>query len=321
MSRNFSDEIQRLRYWQGQKLKSKDFQDQLSYNLLLQAWHNRALHDAYGVRTGLQVSLENDEVVIKSGVVYDIHGHELVLEEDSCFGLPSQIPQNGLFLVVQRKSPDGPDMTISLLQFKWQDTLRFNPHDGVALARLLPGPALDRYFNLPVARPVSEPRRFYSDSLENTKWQDWVLDDDQNSEGLKHVLGLQVDVDTSTAGFTKTPCYFVWFSGDLWSSDLPAKYLEKAPRGDFPLRDHLRLGWTAIQIMVMRFGHITEPTPTGFKYYLWMPNALIPPLREIIIDDLFALARQNRFTLNWLGIQRDHEIKENYEHTGQNPHD
>jgi len=326
MTRHFSVELQRLRYWQGQQLKSKDLRDQVSYNALLQAWHNRALHNAYGVRSGLQVSLEDDEAVISSGIAYDIHGGGLVLEEERRFGLPPQIPPNGLYLLVQRKSPGGPDIAISLLRFSWQDPYKFKPHDGVALARLLPGPALDKFFNLPVARPQTEPRRFYSASLAaNTPWQEWELEEDQNLEGRNPILGLKVYVDTSAAGFTRTPCYFAWLSGDLWSSDLPDKYLESPepePRGIVPPRARVRFGLFAIQSLVMRFGHIAEPTPTGFTYRLWMPHlALMASLLKIAIDDVFELALQNPFTLNWLGIQMDHEIKENYGLTGQNPQD
>jgi hypothetical protein len=324
MSRHFSAELQRLRYWQGQQLKSKDLRDQVSYTALLQAWHDRALHNAYGVFTGLHALLEADEAVIKPGIAYDIHGRGLMLEEDRRLRLPAQIPSSGLYLVLGRKPSGGADNGISLLQFSWQDAHRFNPHDGVALARLLPGSELDRFFNLPVARRQTEPRRFYSASLAaNTPWQNWVLDEAQSSEVAPSVLGLKVDVDTSAASFTQTPCYFVWLSGDLWSSDLPANYLdlqEGTPRSMEQSRARIRLGLAAIQILVMRFGHIAEPTPTGFTYCLWMPRVLIP-LADIAIDDLFELALQNRFTLNWLGIQMDHEIKENYGITGQNPQD
>ena len=92
MSPHSSTELQRPRYWQGQKLKGKDLRDQMSYNALLQAWHDRALHNAYGVRTGLQVLLENDEVVIRDGIAYDIHGSGLVLDEDRRQPLPLQVP-------------------------------------------------------------------------------------------------------------------------------------------------------------------------------------------------------------------------------------
>jgi hypothetical protein len=334
MSHHFSADLQRLRYWQGQQLKSKDLRDQMSYNALLQAWHDRALHNAYGVRTGLQVLLENAEVVVKPGIAYDIHGRGLVLAEDHRLGLPTQIPPSGFYLVVQRKSSGGADNGASLLQFRWLDSHRFNPHDGVALARLLPGPGLDRYFNLPVARPQTEPLRFYSASLApKTPWEHWELDADQNLEGGNPILGLKVDVDTSAAGFTKTPCYFVWLSGELWSPDLPVKYVKRlqtegeetegeATEAEIPLAMRLHLGWSFIQILVMRFGHIAAPTPTGFTYYLWMPHALMPSSAwEVVIEDLFALALQNRFTLNWLGIQMDQEKEENYGITGQNSHD
>ena len=334
MSRHFSAELQRLRYWQGQQLKSKDLRDQMSYNALLQAWHDRALHNAYGVRTGLQVLLEKPEVVIQPGIAYDLHGRGLVLYEDRRLDLPTQIPPNGFYLVVRRKSSGGPANGISLLQFDWQEVHRFKPHDGVALAHLLPGPELDRYFNLPVARPQTEPLRLYSASLApKTRWEHWELDPDQNQEGGSPILGLKVDVDTSAAGFTRTPCYFVWLSGELWSPDLPVKYVKRrqpegeeiegeAKEAEIPLQTRLRLGWSFIQILVMRFGHIAEPTPTGFTYHLRMPHALVPSSSwDIVIDDLFALALQNRFTLNWLGIQMDQEKEENDGLTGQNPHD
>jgi hypothetical protein len=43
-------EIERLRYWQGQKLRSRDFRDQMEMAAQLRWWHNRALHQAFGVR-------------------------------------------------------------------------------------------------------------------------------------------------------------------------------------------------------------------------------------------------------------------------------
>lgn len=330
MNRHFSAELQRLRYWQGQKLKSKDLRDQMSYTALLQAWHNRALHNTYGVRTGLQVLLENDEALVKPGIAYDIHGRSLVLEEDRRQQLPLQIPPQGLYLVLQRKPSGGPDNGFSQLQLHWQDAHRFNPHDGVALARLLPGPALDRFFNLPVARPESEPRCFYGDSLDgNMPWQLWYLTKPQIMEGASEpeigpenlVLGLEVEVDTSAAGFTQTPCYFAWLRGGLWSSDLPGKLKKVSSEIDHTVQDRIIFGLVRMQFLIIHFGHVAEPTPTGFTYRLWFPRTVQSPRQIRSLSELLAFASPNRLTLNWLGIQMDHDLKENYERTEQNPHD
>src|SRR5262249_23851380 len=50
-------DLERLRYWQGQMLRSRDFRDQAAQQAELRWWHNRALHNAYGVVAGLGVTL------------------------------------------------------------------------------------------------------------------------------------------------------------------------------------------------------------------------------------------------------------------------
>ena len=57
MTHNRVDELQRLRYWQGQKLLSRDFRDQVSYESELRWWHNRALHNAYGQNSGERIKI------------------------------------------------------------------------------------------------------------------------------------------------------------------------------------------------------------------------------------------------------------------------
>src|SRR6516225_2672470 len=47
--------LQRLRYWQGQMLRSRDFRDQLAIEGQLRCWHNRAMHNAFGVASGFKV--------------------------------------------------------------------------------------------------------------------------------------------------------------------------------------------------------------------------------------------------------------------------
>ena len=56
MTRRPAD-IQRLRHVPRELLRSRDFRDQAAFSNQLRWWHNRALHDAFGVASGLSVAL------------------------------------------------------------------------------------------------------------------------------------------------------------------------------------------------------------------------------------------------------------------------
>lgn len=88
MTHNRVNELQRLRYWQGQKLLSRDFRDQASYESELRWWHNRALHNAYGVSYGFQVTLDDTHLEINCGVAYDCYGRELILQAPKRMAVP-----------------------------------------------------------------------------------------------------------------------------------------------------------------------------------------------------------------------------------------
>src|SRR5262245_45150861 len=49
-------EPERFRYWQGQMLRSRDFNDQTARAAEMRWWHNRAIHRAFGVCLGLEIS-------------------------------------------------------------------------------------------------------------------------------------------------------------------------------------------------------------------------------------------------------------------------
>src|SRR5688572_27706278 len=79
--------FQRLKHWPGEALRSCDFN--LGLNLLRHRrwWHNRALHNTYGVVTGLTLPVQsvngNQWIVagglISPGLAYDCFGRELWL--------------------------------------------------------------------------------------------------------------------------------------------------------------------------------------------------------------------------------------------------
>ena len=49
MSQTEKRKLERVRYWQGQMLRSRDFNDMHAVEEQRRWWHNRALHNAYGV--------------------------------------------------------------------------------------------------------------------------------------------------------------------------------------------------------------------------------------------------------------------------------
>src|SRR5687767_10824463 len=73
---------QRQRYWQGQTLLSRDFNDQIALQEHLQWWHNRALHNAYGIIDGLAVGSDGTgRLRVRIGSAYDGFGRILHLDE------------------------------------------------------------------------------------------------------------------------------------------------------------------------------------------------------------------------------------------------
>jgi hypothetical protein len=143
-------EMQRLKYWQGQKLLSRDFRDQTSYEAQLRWWHNRALHNAYGVSYGFAVTLDDTHVGIDCGVAYDCYGRELILQTPRELTIPE--PNDKFASVTLVASFDAGDRSISSKELlmgaggcssrgvaptiQWVPSKTFQFTDGVALAEI-----------------------------------------------------------------------------------------------------------------------------------------------------------------------------------------
>lgn len=77
--------FERFRYWQGQMMRARDFTDQLADVERQARWHNRAVHQAFGVRSGFDVTLVEAalprvRVRVECGVAFDCTGAVLVLQ-------------------------------------------------------------------------------------------------------------------------------------------------------------------------------------------------------------------------------------------------
>jgi hypothetical protein len=73
-------ELQRLRYWQGQMLRSRDLRDQVATEAQLRWWHNRALHNVFGVASGFEVTRKVKAELNGQIVVVELSDHSVKIE-------------------------------------------------------------------------------------------------------------------------------------------------------------------------------------------------------------------------------------------------
>lgn len=234
-------EIERFQYWEGQRLRSRDFRDQIGVEAQLRWWHNRALHNTFGVRYGFQITEVTvggipSELKIGCGLAYDCFGRELVLQTEEIVVIPTSngtTPKPVLLVLSHKDSaafPRKQDLlsacpTGSVLlekpRFTWTPTVEYRPEHGVPIARVKyegasRTPVLDPHFRVPPSRALSRPRVASGATIPGeTPWELWT-EAVRTTRGLDSVnLGMQVDIDTSAIGFNETPLYFAWLSGQI----------------------------------------------------------------------------------------------------------
>jgi hypothetical protein len=295
-------ELQRRRYWQGQTLRSRDFRDQIAIEAQLRWWHNRALHNAYGVVEGFEVEQNGERVLIRRGFAYDCFGRELILITDMPFSLPAgPIPDAGITLLARyretRQFPRKDEiaaacapnqaLTVECPEFFWKRTDLVEIRDGVPLARLKDGELKPVRLQ---ARPLARPHIATGATIPgNTSWELWR--EPAGSEDAVS-LGFEVEIDTSAAGFMEVPCYFAWLQGPLWSHTINPDF--------FPVL----------------FEHIDSPSATGFIFRIWMPNLSgmgDETTNEEFVGRFPEFARKRALFVCWLGIQAENEAGEQEE--------
>jgi hypothetical protein len=280
--------IERLRYWQGQTLRSRDLNDQLAYDASLRWWHNRAIHDTWGVVFGLAPRVDDQEIVLGPGLAYDCFGRELILSQPRGVALPpSDEGQVWELLLRAASEAPGPRPPVALVWLKPSPVL--DPRLGVPLAR---GRLVEGTFRLevsegrPSTRAVSRPRLGSGATVRGkTDWRVWTL-----AHRRLGIGGIEVQIDTTAAGFEQTPCYFPALQGDAFA----------------------RLGG---RFVLVSFARVVRATPTSFVYSLWLPLAVSQG--NVELDRAFAVAgvaagtqsigvvelARREISVCWLGIE------------------
>jgi hypothetical protein len=305
--------LERARYWEGQMLRSRDFREQMSDLAQHRWWHNRALHDAYGVYEGLGISSvfsggRLTAVIVEPGVAYDCFGRELIVQKRRTIELPAnpavrpEFGKTEYVLLLQYAEQEAcgcgedfkdicwPARGSSLLEgaFHWKLRESVKLKDGVPLGLMqyvgARGPRLEPQFVPRPVRGLTMPLIAHGATLpQSTIWEPWLALPPENAAPGSRVIGLQTQVDTSGAGFTEMPHYFAWIAGETIPIIFPNVTNETSQGFTFQI-SLLALESRKGEAI---FSGVFEPTA---------PRALYSVLSS-------SLAERLKFSVEWVGCQ------------------
>ena len=280
MARIKSRKLERAKYWQGQMLRSQDFLNIEEVEAQRRWWHNRAVHNAYGVVEGLDFALvpagAPTGVSVSAGVAYDVFGRELILETPLILPLAANVPQGliGAVTLLMRYRPPTRGMrpdeigeacwsapqsySAGTVEFVWKLGDRLDPADGVSVAAVYYAAGgritQDPYFHRISMQPLASPLLASGSTIPGaTAWEPWIVGFVENDFGdsFPNVIGVQTWIDTSAAGFSAVPCYFATLQGALWSPKTR-------------------------QLVPAIFPSLADESVTGFTFRLWLQMTTTP---------------------------------------------
>ncbi len=207
---------ERLRHETGELLHRRDFSDQAAQDDQLRWWHTRAVHGVWGIAEGLNVSgIEPGGTArISVGVAIDCFGRELILDRAQSPPVPETADEYLLVISYDRPPfsctpPSGTciDSFVaeSGVRLSWLLRRSFSPTDGVTLAILNEDDSCPPQFARPHVRPQARPTIEHGVvTISSQDFVPWIEQLDSEPE----LLGWEFVVDTTAAGFTRTPFYF-----------------------------------------------------------------------------------------------------------------
>jgi len=293
-------------------LRSRDFLDLEAVEAQRRWWHNRAIHDAYGVSEGLEISPVSSNsslsaVTVCPGIAYDCFGRELILERLVSVPFPSSFHTDTaatIALLIRYQTPQcdlrageirelcwtqaGP-MRPGTAEIAWKRKERFQASDGVLLGEVTYRDAwqFTPGFIARRSRALARPTLASGTTIPgNTAWEPWSTDLRFGDDSF--VIGVQTAIDASSAGFTQEPVYFAWLEGSLWNPQ--TRQLVPAL---FPsLVDESLNGFTFR--LLLQFHQVSEVTATAVS------NSA---LQFVTAGDFPSFARQQNLYVSWIGCQ------------------
>jgi hypothetical protein len=323
-------QIDRLTFWSGQRLRSADLNRGARITEELQWWHNRAAHNAYGIRAGLGVVPEPSAkgkllsaVRVDAGIAYDSFGRMLFHEQSELVPLPEIPPAHSTSLVLLLHYPQPPvspcgcavappcclghrPRHVSWAEFVWRDAGHVRPEEGVPIGRVKYiqtgknlGAQFDAAFRQPRVRPYQRPHLVSDKTVPgSTSWGKGPVDLLIIPTTVRTLFWQPVDVlvDTSAAGFSGTPCYFASLSGSL---------VDESRR----------------QYLPAVFPHIVREFRDRFTLRFWIPSiedeilehpaqfspSLFPPGWIVGFPKFIGFARRQQLCITWVGCEMAQE--------------
>jgi hypothetical protein len=274
-------------------LRARDFRVQGNTESQLRWWHNRALHNAFGVSVGLTTTPQPQTgpltaIQVDPGVAYDCGGRLILLQRQQVVPVPQAAPQGVsiLDLAIRFKEgsrfPSQPEISGTCPSrqrtpfeeapdFVWRPGLSVELTDGVPIAQVkydASGPSLDTAFIAPSSRALSRPHIATGTTIAGaTRWESWALGDRNAAAGAvartPRVIGLQTAIDTSAAGFTQVPKYFASLQ-DI--TDLTPQDRTHIPFV-FTSVTNVSLSGFTFRILLV---HMPIPSPVKTLYVCWL---------------------------------------------------
>jgi hypothetical protein len=275
------NELERIRYRNGQTLASRDLRDGQDFEALLRWMHNRFLHRTWGIAKGLQVkSLDNETIQVSPGTAYDGYGREIILTRPVNIRLPvwnmnevndlvirykesNEFPgRQALESVFLTEHSDQSGNTIfpPMLEqpvFLWRGSGMAQLGKEIPVARVrrnqvMTLPSVEYSIRRNTYTPARPHIGYGSVSFDLQSMILWT----ERTDNVERAIGFQIEIDTTPVGFVQTPCYM------------------------FMARIRVSFDQIDLTLPVPAFQSIANPRPDGFTYRIMIGASLFPRLSK-----------------------------------------
>jgi len=291
----------RITYRDGQRLWASDLRDTERRDESMRWLHVRYLHRTWGVALGYEIQLTNSRtaIVLGPGYAIDQSGRDLLLAKGLLIPTPQTAGAALYVLTIRYGGHSGgaqrcgcgtgcgcaghPGSTEVRPQISWNLPADLQLGDDVPLvsANMVSGIVqgdLDFRVRRNARRLVRPHIGWNSTDPGQTGWER------PNSQSGPSFV--QAVVDTSEAGFTRTPFYFAALKGDFSGMTDPNSGAEPWPT---PLRP---------EFFLCSCGFIARATPTSFTYEVLLGRGF--PVGEPFAPEQLE---SRQWTIDWIGLE------------------
>jgi len=296
MTNDLQDAVGRVIWSDGQVLAARDLNGESNDAARRRRLHVRYLHQTWGIALGFAVQASSAGVTIAPGYAIDIDGRDLLLSQT----LDLPLPGDGTFVLVAAYDSDAPcrpslpaadfcvgiDPNLERAAISWVAANAVSVGAQVPLARAVIANGqisgdLDGRVRVNARRLVRPYIATGVTQASTTSWSD--------ASGLHAPnLYLEVQIDTSAAGFLVTPAYFA----ALCRANAPGQH----PRAG-SLDEAAKPFAGSPTFSLDGLGTITRPTAQGFTFR--MPRGALP----LGVDLTAKEAEAGGWVVAWVGLE------------------